>query len=245
LKNRRHFIPRLFALTFSLIIFGWGCQHINFNRVNVASRSPTHSRELLNSPLPIPPQLREIDRRTGSPNLKPIEVDFPYATTNNFLREKVYPCSRCFLRPDVANSVEKAHRKLQEMGYDGLRLLDCYRPKSIQQRMWDIVGDPNYVANPQRGSDHNRGTAVDLTIVDRRGNPLDMGTPFDEFSIKAHHTYRDLPQPILRNRLLLKNVMASVGLTHIDTEWWHYVAKGVKPNILNWVWNCPPESSPM
>jgi zinc D-Ala-D-Ala dipeptidase len=71
--------------------------------------------------------------------------------------------------------------------------------RSIQQQMWSIKPDERYVANPAKGSDHNRGTVVDLTILDRDGQPLDMGTPFDEFSLKAHHTYQELSPQILKN----------------------------------------------
>jgi zinc D-Ala-D-Ala dipeptidase len=167
-----------------------------------------------------------------------IGLMFPYATTNNFVKTKLYDCSRCFLRPDVAAAVQKAHSQLQKKKYGGLRLFDCYRPSPVQQRMWSIKPDERYVANPRKGSDHNRGIAVDLTIVDQSGKPLDMGTPFDDFSPKSHHTYRELPKSVRENRLLLKKTMASVGLQHVDTEWWHYAAKGKKPSVENWVWPC-------
>jgi zinc D-Ala-D-Ala dipeptidase len=167
-----------------------------------------------------------------------IEVTFPYATTDNFVRTKLYPCARCFLRPDVATAVRLAHTKLQRQGYGGLRVFDCYRPRAIQRKMWAIKPDPRYVANPDKGSDRNRGTAVDLTILDRSGKPLDFGTPFDEFSPKAHHSYRDLSPQVLKNRSLLKSTMASVGFRHVDTEWWHYAWTGTKPAVADWVWNC-------
>jgi zinc D-Ala-D-Ala dipeptidase len=177
----------------------------------------------------------------GDPKIdrqRSIELDFPYATTENFVNTKLYPCPRCFLRPDVAKAVTKAHQQLQQQGYGGLRLFDCYRPQPIQQKMWNIKPDERYVANPTTGSDHNRGTAVDLTILDRNGEPLDMGTPFDEFSQKAYHTYLNLSAKVLKNRSLLKKTMASVGFHHIDTEWWHYAWNGKKPHVGNWVWDC-------
>ena len=170
---------------------------------------------------------------------KQIDIDFPYATTNNFVKTKLYPCPRCFLRTDVARAVRQASQKLQQQGYGGLRLFDCYRPQPIQQKMWNIKPDERYVANPHKGSDHNRGIAVDLTILDLNGKPLDMGTPFDEFSLKAHHTYRELSSQVLKNRSLLKKTMASVGFHNIDTEWWHYAWNGNKPDVGKWVWDCP------
>jgi zinc D-Ala-D-Ala dipeptidase len=172
------------------------------------------------------------------PSSKSIDLNFNYATTNNFVKTKLYPCARCFLRTDVARAVQQASQKLQQQGYGGLRLFDCYRPQPIQQQMWNIKPDERYVANPNQGSDHNRGTAVDLTILDRDGKPLDMGTPFDEFSLKAHHTYRELSPQVLKNRQLLKKTMASVGFHHIDTEWWHYAWNGKQPTVGRWVWNC-------
>jgi zinc D-Ala-D-Ala dipeptidase len=177
-----------------------------------------------------------IDRQTEKS--RSIDLDFTYATTNNFVKTKLYPCARCFLRPDVATAVQQAQQQLQQQGYGGLRLFDCYRPQPIQQKMWQIKPDERYVANPSKGSDHNRGTAVDLTILDINGKPLDMGTPFDEFSSKSHHTYQQLSPKILKNRSLLKKTMASVGFHHIDTEWWHYAWNGQKPSVGKWVWNC-------
>jgi zinc D-Ala-D-Ala dipeptidase len=167
-----------------------------------------------------------------------IEIDFPYATSNNFVKTKLYPCPRCFLRTDVAKAVQQASRQLQQQGYGGLRLFDCYRPQPIQQQMWEIKPDQRYVANPNKGSDHNRGIAVDLTILDRQGKPLDMGTAFDEFSPKSHHTYLELSPAVLKNRSRLKQTMESVGFHHIDTEWWHYAWNGNKPTVGKWLWDC-------
>jgi zinc D-Ala-D-Ala dipeptidase len=107
---------------------------------------------------PIPSQWTEISKTSQ------IDISFPYATKDNFVKIKLYPCASCFLRTDVANAVQQASQKLQQQGYVGLRLFDCYRPQPIQQTMWNIKPDERYVANPAKGSDHNRGTAVDLTI---------------------------------------------------------------------------------
>jgi zinc D-Ala-D-Ala dipeptidase len=181
---------------------------------------------------PVPAQWTEISKTSQT------DISFPYATKDNFVKTKLYPCARCFLRTDVATAVRQASQKLQQQGYGGLRLFDCYRPQPLQQTMWNIKPDERYVANPAKGSDHNRGTAVDLTILDRDGKPLDMGTPFDEFSLKAHHTYRELSPQVLKNRSLLKQTMASVGFRHIDTEWWHYAWNGKKPTVGKWVWDC-------
>ncbi len=183
-------------------------------------------------------QWTELPVKSKTDKSRPINLDFTYATTNNFVKTKLYPCPRCFLRTDVAIAIQTAHQQLQQQGYGGLRMFDCYRPQPIQQKMWAIKPDQRYVANPSKGSDHNRGIAVDLTIIDRHGQPLDMGTPFDQFSHKSHHTYLELSPSVLKNRSLLKQTMASVGLHHIDTEWWHYAWNGNKPTIGKWMWDC-------
>jgi zinc D-Ala-D-Ala dipeptidase len=211
---------------------------------NSRSKDPAPSKDSLNNKnrsqsLSNPRQWTEIiDRPTKNTNYS-IIIDFPYATTDNFVKTKLYSCARCFLRPNIAIAVYKAHGQLQKQGY-GLKLFDCYRPHKVQYKMWKIKPDERYVGNPNKGSDHNRGIAVDLTIVDRHGKSLDMGTPFDDFSPKAHHSYSQLSPAIIKNRLLLKNTMASVGFHHVDTEWWHYAWNGKKPNITEDEWTCPP-----
>ena len=109
-----------------------------------------------------------------------IIIDMRYATTNNFVKEKMYDCSRCFLRPEVARRVVKAHQQLQEGGL-GLKMLDCFRPRPIQQKLWDKFQDPRYVTPPEKGSMHNRGAAVDLTIASLTV-PILLRFPVTEFS---------------------------------------------------------------
>lgn len=166
-----------------------------------------------------------------------IIIDMRYATTNNFVKEKMYDCSRCFLRPEVANRIVQAHQMLQEGGL-GLKMLDCFRPRPIQQKLWDKFQDPRYVTPPSKGSMHNRGAAVDLTIVNEKGEQLDMGTPFDYFGKEAHHAYTNLSKEVLENRKLLKNTMAAVQLKPITTEWWHYSFQSKRYELSDMMWNC-------
>ena len=166
-----------------------------------------------------------------------ILLDLRYATANNFVKEQMYECGRCFLRPKVARRIFRAHQILQKKGF-GLKMFDCYRPRPIQQKLWDKVPNASYVTPPWKGSMHNKGAAVDLTIVDAAGKELDMGTEFDYFGEEGHHTYQDLPANILENRRLLKETMASVDLSAIRTEWWHYSFKGQAYEIADWVWEC-------
>lgn len=169
-----------------------------------------------------------------------IVIDMKYATTENFVEEKMYDCNRCFLRPKVAKAVVEAQQILQKQGY-GLKMLDCYRPLPIQQKLWDKVPNASYVTPPKRGSMHNRGSAVDLTIVDGAGKELDMGTIFDFFGKRAHHDFTDLSPKILANRKLLKTTMQQVGFQWIRTEWWHYYFKEGAPSIYplsEMLWSC-------
>lgn len=166
-----------------------------------------------------------------------ILIDIRYATDNNFMKEKVYDCGRCFLRADVAKAVVKAHKALQKQGL-GLKMFDCYRPRPVQWELWRKVPNPNYVADPRKGSMHNRGSAVDLTIVDADGNELDMGTDYDYFGKEGHHDYTDLPKEVLANRTLLKKVMDAQGFRWIRTEWWHYSYQPKSYELSDVLWKC-------
>lgn len=147
--------------------------------------------------------------------------DLKYATTDNFLKEKVYDCDTCLLRYATIKQLQKAHTEFKKLGYR-IKFFDCYRPLSIQKKMWKIYPDKRYVADPKKGSNHNRGTAVDITLVDSLGVELEMGTAFDFFGNKAHHVYPYLPKQVLENRKTLKIVMESHGFWSITSEWWHY-----------------------
>ncbi|MEM6965832.1 MAG: M15 family metallopeptidase [Bacteroidota bacterium] len=166
-----------------------------------------------------------------------ILIDMRYATTNNFVKEKMYECSRCFLRPEVARRIVRAHQILREGGL-GLKMLDCFRPRPIQQKLWDKFQDARYVTPPSKGSMHNRGAAVDLTIVNEKGEQLNMGTPFDYFGKEAHHAYTNLSAEVLANRKLLKETMAAVQLKPITTEWWHYSYQAQKYELSDMLWKC-------
>ncbi len=156
---------------------------------------------------------------------KDIVYDLKYATAENFLNEPVYDCGNCYLRHEVARKLVQANREFMSKGYR-IKLFDCYRPLSVQKKMWKIKPDARYVANPysSTGSFHNRGSAVDLTLVDSKGNELDMGTPFDFFGEKSHVDYKDLPKKVLKNRVILREGMKAAGFHGIRTEWWHFSA---------------------
>ncbi len=150
-----------------------------------------------------------------------IIVDLRYATENNFTKERLYEFNQCFLRRSTAVKLDTAQRELEGMGL-GLKVWDCYRPLSAQRALWKIMPDERYVADPRKGSRHNRGSAVDVTLVDSSGKELRMPTPFDDFTARAHHDYKNLPESTVRNRALLKEALEKAGFTPLPEEWWHY-----------------------
>lgn len=164
--------------------------------------------------------------------------DLKYATTDNFLGEKVYNCGECYLRYKTVKALLVAQEKIKSKGYK-FKLFDCYRPLSVQQKMWALVSDPAYVADPAKGSLHNRGGAVDLTLVDKNGNELDFGTTFDFFGEQASHSYLELDKEVIKNRTFLRKVMTENGFTIFPSEWWHYnIEEGQELPIANFSWPC-------
>lgn len=169
---------------------------------------------------------------------KDFVYDMKYATADNFLKAQVYDCAECFLRLKTVKALVKANAKFMKQGLR-IKLFDCYRPLDIQKRMWKIVSNPEYVADPAKGSIHNRGGAVDITLVDKNGKELDMGTAFDFFGIEASHAYLNLPPKVKKNRRLLKKIMTSTDFNSFDSEWWHYNLKaGLQDKVSNQKWEC-------
>jgi D-alanyl-D-alanine dipeptidase len=150
-----------------------------------------------------------------------IIVDIKYATEDNFTKKRLYESNKCFLRRSTASKLDTVQRKLEGMNL-GLKVWDCYRPFAVQQILWSILPDERYVANPQKGSRHNRASAVDVTLVDLQGKELQMPTGFDDFSPRAHRHYEDLPEGVIRNRTLLEVLMKRAGFIPLPEEWWHY-----------------------
>jgi len=150
-----------------------------------------------------------------------IRLDIRYATPNNFTGKVVYPCSRCLLRKDVAEKLVLVHRELKEKGL-GLKIYDCYRPLSVQKRFWEILPDERYVADPAKGSRHNRGSAVDVGLTKINGGDLLMPSEYDDFSEKAHRGNTQAPEEARQNSTLLEEAMKRVGFIPFPTEWWHF-----------------------
>ena len=174
--------------------------------------------------------------------LKDLSPDFvyelKYATPDNFLKQAVYDCGECYLRKSTAEALVKANEAFKQLGYR-IKLFDCYRPLSVQKKMWKILPGTHYVANPAKGSKHNRGAAVDLTLVDAQGKELNMGTPFDFFGKEAHHTYTEHSKEVLENRKLLKETLDKFNFKSIYSEWWHYEYRPeIQSKVENFEWQC-------
>jgi len=169
-------------------------------------------------------------------------LDIRYATANNFVDTPMYACGRCLLRPKVAKVMVKIQQELRREGL-GIKFYDCYRPRPVQWQLWKKVPDPRYVADPRRGSMHNRGVAVDLTLIDSTGQELPMGTPYDYFGPRAYHTYRQLPDSVIANRQKLLQLMQRYNFRPTSTEWWHYSYRGGSYALADMEWACPEQSA--
>jgi len=155
-------------------------------------------------------------------DLKGIYFDIRYATKNNFVGEVVYPSPDAFARKQVAVALQKANSIFAKKGL-AIKIFDAYRPYSATVQFYELVEDTTYVASPYSGSRHNRGCAVDLTLVDKEtGEDLNMPTSYDHFTEKAHPTFMDLEEEQINNRQLLIEVMESVGFRVYPYEWWHF-----------------------
>ena len=159
-----------------------------------------------------------VDIETLNPR---ICVDVRYATSNNFTGRVLYARPKCYLRRPVAQKIDAIHKKLEARSL-GLKIFDGYRPLSVQKIFWSLLPDARYVAPPDIGSKHNRGAAVDVTLVDAARCELLMPTPFDDFTEKAHRDCLDLPAQAIANRRLLEEAMGEFGFIPLPTEWWHF-----------------------
>ena len=155
-----------------------------------------------------------------------IPLDIRYATPNNFMKKTLYPVAKAYLRAPAARALANVQSELAARGL-GIKVFDAYRPYRVTEAMWEPIKNPDYVADPAKGSRHNRGAAVDLTLIDlRTGAEVPMPTPYDDFTERAAHAYTDLPADALANRALLREMMVKHGFEPLPSEWWHYDFKG-------------------
>lgn len=157
-----------------------------------------------------------IDKKFG------VELDLRYASTNNVTGKKIYNQAICYLHFDAAKCLEKAVNLAKIQGYR-LKIFDGFRPLKAQQFLFDAFPEGEFVSNPKTGAvPHCRGVAVDLTLTDEKGNELDMGTEFDDFTEKSYHANNEISAQAQKNRFILMGIMLSSGFDFYKNEWWHY-----------------------
>lgn len=171
-----------------------------------------------------------------------IKLDIKYATSDNFVGRPVYPSARTYLHRDAAAKFQSAMNELERThpGYKFI-IFDGLRPRSVQWVLWNAVKGTDkqkYVANPVKGSVHNYGFALDISLADASGRELDMGTPYDDFTTLAEPQKEDvnvklgkLTRTHIANRLLLRGIMTRAGFIQLQHEWWHY--DGLERSVLN------------
>jgi len=152
----------------------------------------------------------------------PVFVDIRYATEHNFTGKPVYKQGKCFLHPEALACFEKAIRIARPLDYS-FRVFDAYRPTEAQWALWNHTPDPNFLADPNKGSPHSRGVAIDLTLCTPDGKDLDMGTEFDAFTPLSHHGVTEgISVEAQKNRVILMGIMTAAGWDFYRNEWWHY-----------------------
>ena len=157
-----------------------------------------------------------------TPESHDVRIDLKYATADNFTGKAVYRAdAKCYLNEDAAGLLTKAVALAKTQGYRFI-IYDAFRPREAQWKLWEHTPDPNFLADPAKGSPHSRGAAVDLGLCRWDWTPLDMGTAFDEFHPRSHHGRMDINAEAQRNRLLLMGVMTSADWDFYRYAWWHY-----------------------
>ncbi|MDV3309304.1 MAG: M15 family metallopeptidase [Cyclobacteriaceae bacterium] len=157
-----------------------------------------------------------------------VVLDIRYATTNNFTGEKIYNLAKAYARRPVADALLRAQEAFREHGY-GIKIFDAYRPYSATVKFYEVYGDTTFVASPYRGSRHNRGCAIDMTLIDlKTGEELAMPTAYDAFVREAFPSHPVADPVIRKNRDLLIRIMENNGFRVNASEWWHFDFRGYR-----------------
>ncbi|MBN2165644.1 MAG: M15 family metallopeptidase [Marinilabiliaceae bacterium] len=155
-------------------------------------------------------------------HIEGIILDIRYATCNNFTGEVIYETPQAFARKPVVEALQQVQDSLGKLNL-GLKIYDAYRPYAATLRFYEVYPDTNFVASPRTGSRHNRGCAIDLTLIELSTKvEIPMPTEFDNFTEVAHPDYANLPDNVIANRAFLFSIMKHFGFTHYPTEWWHF-----------------------
>ena len=150
-----------------------------------------------------------------------VEFDLRYASANNFTGRPIYKSADCYLHEAAAKLLQQAIKSAATIGYR-LKIFDAYRPTEAQFKLWEHSPNPEFLANPNSGSPHSRGVAIDLTLLTKDGRELEMGTEFDAFTPESHHNNNEVSQAARKNRRLLLGLMIASGWDWYENEWWHY-----------------------
>ncbi len=150
-----------------------------------------------------------------------VDIDLYYATERNFTGHPIYAAAHCYLNAEAAAKLGQAVELARNFDLR-VRVFDALRPTEAQWILWNHTPDPEFLADPRRGSPHSRGAAVDLSLFNGNGEPLDMGTPFDAFTPLSHHGSTGITIGAQRNRMFLLGLMTTAGWDFYGNEWWHY-----------------------
>lgn len=189
------------------------------DQTNPFNLSLVNSVEQYSSLLASNPDCELVELSLVTPSLL---FDIRYATENNFTGKVIYSSSKSFLIRPAAHALSAIQKELAVSNL-GLKVFDAYRPYSATLRFFEICPDPNYCADPSIGSMHNRGSAIDVTLVNlTTGAELSMPTHFDSFELQSWHCYEDLEENVKNNRKILRDIMVKHGFEPLPSEWWHY-----------------------
>ncbi|HLK28208.1 MAG TPA: M15 family metallopeptidase [Puia sp.] len=214
-------ITQVFNISLWTLIF---CTQVSAYAQNADSLKPLkviNTITAYKSTVKADPNQQMFDLKKMIPN---IVLELGYGTTHNFVGKIIYDeqPDYTFMRLPAAKALAQVQKELNKQGL-GLKIYDAYRPYAIQKKFWELVHDERYVANPAKGSGHNRGIAADLTIIDlKTKKEIKMPTGWDNFTDSAHHDFNNLSDEVLKNRKLLKETMEKYGFVEFATEWWHY-----------------------
>jgi D-alanyl-D-alanine dipeptidase len=212
---RFKFIPLFIIIFYTVICYG---QSVTKYGVTVVDDTLFYKKEIERDSLN-----KLVDLEKFIPRIK---LDIKYATKDNIIGMQVYSKPKAFLRLPAAYALKKVQAELNKKGL-GLKIFDGYRPYSVTVLFYEKLKDTDYVASPWQGSRHNRGCAVDVTIINlKTGKELEMPTKIDDFTLKAHPDYQDLSDSVKSNRALLFRVMKKYGFEQFPTEWWHFDFSG-------------------
>jgi D-alanyl-D-alanine dipeptidase len=215
---------RIISVTAMLLIFLVSCKNVESSKyrnpynLDLITGIAEYERSVADNP---DNELIDLDGY-----IEDLVLDIRYATANNFSGRIIYNLPKAYARKPVAKALIEVQSDLAGRGL-GIKILDAYRPYSATLKFYEVYPDTNYVAAPWRGSRHNRGCAIDLTLIYlNSGEELEMPTLFDDFSETAHPDYENLPENVKANRRILIDVMLANGFSQYEYEWWHYDFQG-------------------